>query len=627
VIQDFREPTWDEEEQPDVAARKLLAEVARVEQLNFEYMCDGYVYQQYASGRRLPNIYGLTIARGYNYPGGTLPSMLSFDISSDNQIAIGVETLTATVGSARPWCNFVTTDGDYSQRTKATRKGDYFYGLLKDCGFYDELPNMFRDMLTWAWGVGKIVVTKKGRKQDIGVERCLPSEVLWDRAYSLIPGDKQPIYHRRFVLRKGLMRKYPDHADEIANAPGAYSGNVPGLVVEIPADFVCLAEGWAPSIDGEKAGRHMMSVGDAAICDEKMSPDEDHPFFFLKGYNVGPGWQYQGVVEQTLADQLRLNKQNAVIWENQHRGAQNRWLVEEKSNVNSNSLINRTAQITSYKGTEPKLVVYQTNPPDLYSDRDATRTRILKRLGVNDFQSQGLKPSGLNSGEAIREYGDQASARHTTLARNLEECVTDGTRKLDRVCERVKPVVKAPGKRSVRKLKWDDVALPEGSYRVELAFPISSLPRTPEGQIDKANELLQMQSIDKVTYARLTLNADVSAEINPLTSARDAIESILDGIVEDGIYESPDDGLDLKQAFSMANARYWRCVADKAPTDILGMLADWRDDVKRLDEGKQPAGATGPGPTAATGDLAAAAPQTVPGPNVIPGPQPTQFPQ
>lgn len=603
----------------------MMTELSRVESLSFEFHCDGLICQQYASGRRVPNVYGLTNTRGLTYPGGGIPSLSSFDISSDNQIAIGVETMTATVGSARPWCNFTTTDGDFRQRQRATRKGDYFYGLLKDVGFYTELPNFFRDMTTWSWGVCKSVARTVRGKVRLTTERCLPSEVKWDRAYSLIPGNAQPIYHQRFVRRETLKREYPAFAEQIKTAPAAHSGNVPGLVVEVPRDFVCLSEGWWPSVDGEVKGRHLLMVGETVLnpTKDKMEPDEEHPFTFLVGYNIGPGWQYQGLVEQALADQLRLNKQNAVIWENQHRGAQNRWLVEEGSNVNSNSLANRAAMVTTYKKTKPELVVYETSPPDIYADRDRTRARILRRFGINEMQAQGQKPAGLDSGEALREYGDQASSRLTTLARNLETFVVDTTKKLDKLCERAKPIVKAPGRRGVRKLTWDDVSMDRDSYTVELGFPISSLPRTPEGQIDKANELLQMGKIDAVTYARLTLNADVPAEINALLAARDAVDSVLDDIVEEGDYVSPDDGLDLKVAFERANYRYWRCMADKAPEDIMGLLADWRDEVKaQLD--KQSAAAPGPAAGAAPGGPA---PPTVPLGNLIPGPQQSQFPQ
>jgi hypothetical protein len=616
---------WQEiEDDLDLAASMMRAECARVEALNFEFRCDGLVYQQYASGRRVPNVYGLTTSRGLTYSGGGFPSLGSYDISSDNQIAIGVETMTATVGSARPWCAFKTTDADFKQRQRATRKGDYFYGLLRECGFYTELPNFFRDMLTWGWGVAKTLVRGKKRDQEIVVERCLPSEVVWDRAYSLIPGLSQPIYHQRFVLRSALQRLYPEFAEEIATAPAVFASEIPGLVVEIPGDFVALMEGWAPSPDGEKPGKHLLIVGDCCInpAETKMRPDEEHPFTFLVGYNVGPGWQYQGLVEQALADQWRLGKQNAVIWENQHRAAQNRWLVEERSNVNPNSLINRAAMVTTYKVTPPQLVVYETNPADLYRDRDETRKRVLERFGVNAFQSQGLKPGGLNSGEALREYGDQSSARFKTLAVNLEEFVVATTKKLDALCERVKPVVRAPGRRGVRKLTWDDVSLPKGTASVEIAFAISSLPLTPAGQIDKANELYQMGKIDSTTYARLTLNADVPAEIDAMTAARDAIESLLDDIIEDGKYVAPDDSLDLAQAFQLATTKYWRCVADKAPDDILSMLADWRDTAKRLADAKAPAPAAAAPPMGAVG----APPPMVPGQDVLPGPQPSQLP-
>lgn len=616
-MSELSEPSWAEIEDDGRATEAMIAEVQRVEAVNFEFMCDGFVYQQYASGRRVPNVYGLTSTRSMTYPGGPFPSLQAYDISSDNQIAIGVETLVATVGSARPWCDFTTVDGDFKQRQRAVRKGDYFYGLLKDTGFYAELPNYFRDMLTWSYGVCK-AVTLPGKKKRIRTERCLPSEVLWDKAFSLVPNSSQPIYHQRFVLRRTLVSEFPEFREAIMTAPSSVSGQIPGLVVEIPDEFVALREGWWPSQTDK--GRHILCVGETCINEGKtsMDMDEEHPFSFIKGYNVGPGWQYQGVVEPVLADQLRLNKQNGVIWENQHRGAQNRWLVEERSNVTTGSLVNRAAQVIPYKETPPQLVVFTANPPEMYTDRDATRMRILRRLGVNELSAKGTKPAGLNSGEAIREYGDESSARLTTLARNLEEFVVETTKKLDKLCERVKPVVKAPGKRSVKKLAWDDVALKEDSYTVELGFAISSLPRTPEGQVDKANELLQMGKLTPVQYARITLNADVPAEINALLAATEAIESILDDIVEEGVYVAPDDGLDLRIAFDKVNTRLWRCIADKAPDDIIGQLSDWRDEVKKLQD-TTPAQPAPPG--------AAASPQMVPPGNLIPGPQPSQLPQ
>jgi hypothetical protein len=620
------EESWGLIEDDGRAGAAMLTELGRVEALTFDFHCDGLICQQYASGRRVPNVYGLTSTRGLAYSAGVLPSLASFDIAGDNQIAIGVETMTATVGAARPWCTFETTDGDFKQRQRATRKGDFFYGLLKDVGFYTELPNFFRDMLAWSWAPCKSVARKVRGKVKLTTERCLPSEVKWDRAYSLIPGASQPIYHHRPVRKEALKRQFPAFAEQIATAPTAISGMIPGLAVQMPEDFVFLSEGWWPSVDGTAPGRHILMVGDTVLNagKTKMDADEEHPFTFLVGYNIGPGWQYQGLVEQALADQLRLNKQNAVIWENQHRGAQNRWLVEEHSNVTSGSLVNRAAVITTYNKTKPELVTWQANPPELYDDRDRTRERILRRFGISQMQAQGTKPAGLNSGEAIREYNDTSSSRLTTLARNLETFVVDTVKKLDKLCEKAKPVVKAPGRRGVRKLTWDDVSMDRDQYTVELGFPISSLPRTPEGQVDKANELLQMGKIDAVTYARLTLNADVPAEINALLAARDAVDAVLDDIVEDGKYVSPDDGLDLKTAFERANSRYWRGIADKYPEDIMGMLADWRDEVKVLMD-KQSAPAPAPA-AAAPGMPAGGAPMVPPG-NLIPGPQQSQFPQ
>jgi hypothetical protein len=611
-------PQWQDAEDDDEAARLMAQEVLVCESQEWERVCDAFVYQQYASGRRLANIYGLTSGNSLSYP-GTLGSMGSFDISSDNQIAIGVETLVATAGSIQPWVNITTVDGDWNQRTRARRKGDFFYGLFKETGFYNELPNIFRDMLVNGWGVGKIIVLKEGNKKRISTERCLPSEVLWNRAYSLLPGEG-PTYHRRFVLRERLAREFPEFEDEIMNAPGAISGQLPGISVDMPATFVSLMEGWAPG-NGDAAGRHVLSVGNACINrgKTKMAPEEDHPFYFLKGYSVGPGWQYQGVVEQTLADQLKLNKQNAIIWANQQRGASNKWLVEERSEVATNSLANLSGIVVKYRGKEPRLAVWQYNPPELYQDRDNTRKRILERLGVNQFAAQGQKPAGLNSGEAIREYGDHAAPRHTTLTRAVEECVIYATKKLAAVCERVKPTVKAPGKRSVSKLKWEDVSLPDGSYAVELAFAISTLPRTPEGITDRANELLQMGLVDAKTYARLTQTPDITAALNPLLALQDAIESILDRITEDGDYVAPDDGLDLQAAFEMATARYNRCVADRAPQDILDLLTTFRDEVKAL---QAPPPSPPPPPMAGPPP----GPQTIAQPDAIPGPVPTGFP-
>jgi hypothetical protein len=204
--------------------------------------------------------------------------------------------------------------------------------------------------------------------------------------------------------------------------------------------------------------------------------------------------------------------------------------------------------------------------------------------------SAGVKPAGLNSGEAQRVFADITEGRHVQLALALEACVVELAERMLELAVELKPKVRAPGRRGVQLINWDAAKLDPDGFVMQ-AFPISSLPATPAGRLQRANELLQMGAIDREQYARLLDNPDTQAATDPIEAAKDCIEGMLDQIVEGGEYQSPEPYMPPDVALQMAIARYLGARRDGAPDDVLEDLARWIEEVRELQTAAQPAAA------------------------------------
>ena len=275
---------------------------------------------------------------------------------------------------------------------------------------------------------------------------------------------------------------------------------------------------------------------------------------------------------------------NGVLVHNcQDRMAAGRWLVPTGSGVTDDALGRKAAGIIRHQpGMPPTFITPQAVPPELYRHLEDTIERAYKRVGISELAAQAMKPAGLNSGEALRAFESAESERYVTLGMQLEDAMVDLAELDLELAAAIQPRVKAPYRGGIDVIDWNDLKGLKDDKAILKAFPVSSLPTSPAGRLQRAAEMFQTGQISKDDYLRLIDYPDTDAVIELNTASRDAIDWMLDRIVEDGTYECPEPYMDLNMAMTVAQNRYLRERIQGCPEDRLEDLRRFMESCKQL---------------------------------------------
>ena len=120
-------------------------------------------------------------------------------------------------------------------------------------------------------------------------------------------------------------------------------------------------------------------------------------------------------------------------------------------------------------------------------------------------------------------------------------------------------------------------------------FPVSLLPSTPAGKLQKTQELIQAGFIDKEQALSLLDFPDLDAVQSLATASLKLTEKQLYQISSEGKYTSPEPQQDLQLCISLAHQTYLKEKLDGLPEDRLELILRYIDDATRLVSQSQPA--------------------------------------
>jgi len=116
-----------------------------------------------------------------------------------------------------------------------------------------------------------------------------------------------------------------------------------------------------------------------------------------------------------------------------------------------------------------------------------------------------MKPAGLNSGAALREYQDVESLRFTTVSRQYEEMFMEAARQVVGIGKDIyaednrHEVVVSKDSNSIDVIDWGSVDMDEDSFVLKV-HPTSSLPATPSGRLGMKPKTFWTSRILKRSY-------------------------------------------------------------------------------------------------------------------------------
>jgi hypothetical protein len=523
----------------------------------------------------------------FNFAGANLNKMqvsqnLPIDRPTMNVVQSCIDTLVSRVTQAKPRPVFLTDNSNYKERTLAKQMNNFINGELYQTGSARLAPLALRDGA--ALGTGALKVFRTVDKK-VGVERTLLTELLVDPNDAMY-GDPRQLFQLKLVDKSVLQEYFPEYRAQIEKAQQAFPDNSAESQRTI-SDQVMVVEAWhLPSGKDAEDGRHSIVCTSGVIFDEPYKRKK-FPFAFLHYSPRITGFWGQGLAEQLMGTQVEINKLLMTISQSINLVGVPRVFVEDGSKVVKAHLNNMIGAIVTYRGTKPSYEVAPCVPAEIYDQLQRLVQYAYQQSGVSALAATAQKPSGLNSGEAIRNYDDLQSDRFADLVKRynafhvelshliLEEAI-------DIAKEDGKYQTVYPNKNATKEIDLPAIEKLEDNPFVIECYDSSSLPREPAGRLEKVVEMLQAGMISPQEGRRLLDYPDIE-QVDKLENAgEERILKALDEIVENGKYTPPDPFMDIVLAEKLVSQYYNLYVAAGLEEKKQDLLRDFFKQIQDL---------------------------------------------
>lgn len=572
---------WWEEKDPNKSAALLLTSAAYLKETQ------AYRYRQAAIYARLYGNQSL-----YSFAGSNMSKMdqtygLPQERPTFNLIQSATDTLVSRISQSRPQPIFLTDGGDYKQRNLAKKLNAFIQGEFYQCKAYEKAVTVLRDALVEGDGVMHIYETPDAK---VGMERVLLTELLIDPNEAMY-GEPRQLYRMKLIDRDVLMANFPKFKDKLSIAAKAYPDNSADSSKTV-SDLVMVVEGWhLPSGPGATDGRHTLACSSGYLIDERYDKPR-FPFVFLKYAPRLLGFWAQGLAEQLMGTQMELNSILFTISRAIKLVGVPRVFVEDGSKVVSSHFNNEVGSIIRFRGTKPQYEVAQSNAPELYAERDKLIQYGYQQCGVSALQASSQKPSGLNSGEAIRTYDDISTDRFASLSRRYDNFFIDLAYQ---VIDLAKDIAERdgkystiyPNKNSIKEINLKAADIVEDKFIIQ-CFTQSSLPKDPAGRLQKITEMIQSGMISLQEGRRLLDYPDLESIEKLANAGEERIFQILDEIVEEGKYTPPDPFMDIMLATQLVTQYINLYGQAKLEESKMQMLRDFFTQLQTLKQAATP---------------------------------------
>lgn len=563
---------------PDDITAKLFDTVEEIEE---EQVTTRQGWNRYAQLYSNRNELGLNW--GLESPTDSFESLVT-----ENIVKSTIDTAASIIAKNRVRPRIMTNGGDWSTQRKAIKLESWLYGEMQAREVWELGPEIFRDAVIFGTGCVKVVPNTK--KKRVELERCLIDEIVIDEA-SAVRGKPREIFHRRLVDKYVLAAKFPKHRDAIMQ-----SGTRKHYAErEIPKDMVLVVEGHRLPDGSGKNGRHVVAV-EHAILTEEAWEHEWFPYVFLRwdGRPIS-GFYGLGGARQLMGYQKRINQLNNFIEKCQNLIAVPRVFVDVASKLLKIQLNNEIGAVIPYRGKPPTFFTPQALNAEIYQYKEQLKRAALNDFGISQLSAQSLKPAGLESAAALREFSDIETSRFSIHAQRYEHFFTQLAKAMISVARafvfNAKDVVSFKERNKMVQVPWSKVDMEEDRFVVDIQ-PASVLSMSPSARLQAVTELAQVGQLDKAEIRRLLGHPDLVSSDNIATADMDEIFRIEEVLLE-GDFEPPEPHHNLPVMLRRMPLLAQYAKNNGAPESIVENVRSWISQAQALLEMAQPAPAPG----------------------------------
>lgn len=549
-------------------------------------------------------------------------------VMQENVIASNCDAIAGTISAAEVRAKFTPTGESWETHRQARRLDWYSDELSKHLDLDDHCRKAFHAGALK--GTGPVKVWIDGFEQLRAEPTPIDDIIVDDAKYRGRP--PRDLAQRMLVGRDVLAAEYADKAIDIERAQTRgrawkrWAGYRP-----IPQDQLVVLEAWRLpfGVKGEKGyrpGRHVIVIDGCDLVDEPWERSR-FPFAFFKWTDRPESFYGIGGAERIIGHQRKLNRRNVQI---DRQLDQNAFPITYVRLADANLAVkttNRAGAVTPYKSDMPKTVFAPAVSPETYQDRETTKASSFEEFGQSRMSATAMKPAGLDSGIALREFRDQTTQRFAHQEKGFERLKLETVLLALECCKelgRKAPTFVRAGALGQKKIEWPKIDIDQARRWVQATSPLAD---TPAGRRQLAMEMAQAGLISKDSALKLSMpnsDLDVEAEMSLYLEARENIDATIDEI-EDGEQLVPEPYQNLRMGVWLMTAAYQRDQRAGAPEEVLEGLRQWivaADHILGMAEAPPAdpamAGAAPADPAAASMPMAPEAPMGTPTPSLSP---------
>jgi hypothetical protein len=565
------------------------AELADQMLANVQYLTDynQMTYRQLALFARMYSNTPLYGFAGTNFSNMSTTQQIPADRPTMSVVNSCIDTLVSRLTQSRPRPVFLTDNGDYKKRNMAKQMNTFINGELYQTDAHELGKLILRDACIFGTGCIKIL---EDQDKKVVLERRLKSELLVDPNDSYY-GKPRQLFEKKLIDRHVLVDMFPEYRSRIMKAQSAYP-TTGGESTKTISDLVMVAEGWHLRSGPEATdGMHALACSEGLLMEDKWERDY-FPYTFLHYSAPLVGFWGDALTSLLFGCQVEINKLLMTISQAIALVGVPRVFVEDGSKVIKSHLNNTVGTIVTYRGTKPIYEVAPCMPQEVYAQLQRLIDFAYQVSGISQLSAAAQKPSGLNSGTALREYDDLQTDRFASLSRTYDLMYVDLAEKIiDKACEIAERDGKYqtvyPDRDGTREINLPDVKRLEDPFVIQ-CYDASSLPRDPAGRLQKVTEMMQAGIITPPEGRRLLDFPDIQQDDKLANAAEERILKILDEIVESGKFTPPDPFMALSIATTKVVQYYNLYMAAKLEESKAELLRNFFSQLGQLQQAAMP---------------------------------------
>jgi hypothetical protein len=426
------------------------------------------------------------------------------------------------------------------------------------------------------WDVAAPIAYRDGSASDLG-------SVLWYvdgggeiRCCNITPNcvrfhfdegqDPLHIYYEMVVPRSGLAAQYEAHAAEIAGLPEYRPETVVG--VEYPGtrggDCVQLVMAYRRAANGKPGKKVVMGLGGG----NPVLDSGEWKYDFFPSAHWRYDWDSQGFGGYAGARVLTpYHVQSDRLLQAAYDGLEGAVPTVLANELERDDMeLSTTAWRKVYwKTHKPEVFIPKTVSDQVLAEIDKLKETAFFAYGQSMQAAQGLRPQGLNSAPAQREWRDIKNERLGRLIDNYAMMATDSGRIIVALAtdayKNKKVLASAPGTDAFREIDWPK-DLREDKYKITFTKS-SDVPDTVAGRVEFFGELRDRGAIDEVQYIRGINVSDLKSTTDRLAATADYVEMQIAKALDDGEFVMPDgmQGPGLDMGVTVGTQEYQRVQA------------------------------------------------------------------